>query len=206
MMVTSLHTWLRIWHELGAAAGDEALHRQLLACWSEPHRHYHTPQHLRECLVHLEGARQQAQRPAEIELALWFHDAFYDVRRDDNEARSADWARDSVLQAGLPQDVAGRIHAMVMATEHEAVPEDADAQLLLDIDLAILGADVPRFEESDLQVRAEYAHLGEEEWRVGRKEVLASFLGRPRLYSTERFSCAYERQARDNLQRAMDRL
>jgi len=206
MMVTSLHAWLRTWQELGASAADEALHRQLLDCWNEPHRHYHTPQHLGECLQHLQDARGDAQRPAEIELALWFHDAYYDVRRDDNEARSADWARAAVLQAGLPADVAGRIHAMVMATEHEAVPEDADAQLLVDIDLAILGADVPRFEESDLQVRAEYAHLGPEEWRTGRREVLASFLGRPRLYSTERFYAAYERQARENLQRAMDRL
>lgn len=206
MMVTSLHAWLRTWHELGAAAADAALHRQLLACWSEPHRHYHTPQHLRECLAHLEGARALALRPAEIELALWFHDAFYDVQRDDNEARSADWARDSVLRAGLPHDVADRIHVMVMATEHEAVPEDADAQLLVDIDLAILGADVPRFEESDVQIRAEYAHLGPDEWRVGRKQVLASFLGRPRLYSTERFHSAYEAQARRNLQRALDKL
>ncbi len=206
MMVTSPNAWLRTWHELGAATADDALHRRLLECWSEPHRHYHTPQHLRECLEHLQGARALAQRPAEIELALWFHDAFYDVRRDDNEARSAEWARSAVLQAGLAGDVAGRIHAMVMATEHEAVPEDADARLLVDIDLAILGAEVPRFEESDLQVRAEYGHLGEDEWRVGRKEVLASFLGRPRLYSTDRFYSAYERQARENLQRAMDRL
>lgn len=205
-MITSPQAWARIWQELGAAAADPALHRKLLDCWSEPHRHYHTPQHLRECLQLLEDARQDAQRPAEIELALWFHDAFYDVHRDDNEARSADWARASMLQAGLPADAADRVHAMVMATEHEAVPEDADARLLVDIDLAILGADVPRFEESDLQVRAEYAHLGPEEWRKGRKEVLASFLGRPRLYSTPRFFSAYERQARENLQRAMDRL
>ncbi len=205
-MVTSLHAWQRTWHELGAPAADEALHRRLLVCWSEPHRHYHTPQHLRECLQHLHDARALAQRPAEIELALWFHDAYYDVRRDDNEARSADWAREAVLQAGLPAEVAGRIHAMVMATEHEAVPSDADAQLLVDIDLAILGADVPRFEESDVQVRAEYAHLGPEEWRTGRREVLASFLGRPRLYSTPRFYEAYEAQARQNLQRALNRL
>lgn len=205
-MMLSQGAWLRMWQELGAAAADEALYRRLVECWNEPHRHYHTSQHLGECLAHLQGARPLAQRPAEIELALWFHDAFYDVHRDDNEARSAQWARECVLKAGLAADVGDRVHAMVMATEHEALPEDPDAQLLVDIDLAILGAEVARFEESDVQVRAEYDYLSDEAYREPRKAVLASFLARPRLYSTERFFTAYEAQARQNLQRALSRL
>lgn len=202
----SMEGWRRSWHELGQPAADESLYRRLLDCWSEGHRHYHTLQHLRECLDLFEKVRATAQRPGEIELALWFHDAFYDPKRDDNEERSAQWARDSVLQAGLPAPTAQRLHALVMATRHEAVPEDADAQLLVDVDLAILGSDPRRFDESDDQIRLEYAHVPEDEFRAGRRRVLGDFLARPRLYSTDGFHSRYERQARENLSRALARL
>jgi len=205
-MSRGLAGWRRSWRELGQPAADEDLFRRLVACWSEPHRHYHTLQHLYECLDLFDGVRATAQRPGEIELALWFHDAFYDPRREDNEERSAEWARDSVLEAGLPAPVAARLHALVMATRHEAVPQDADAQLLVDVDLAILGSEPARFDESDEQIRLEYAHVPEDEFRAGRRRVLGEFLARPRLYSTPYFQSRFERQARENLARALARL
>jgi predicted metal-dependent HD superfamily phosphohydrolase len=205
-MSTSLASWLQTWQELGAPVTHEALYNRLIACWNEKHRHYHTLKHLGECLVQFAAVRGDAQRPAEVELALWFHDAFYDPRRDDNELLSANWARSSVLQAGLPPDVADRVHALVMATRHDAVPGDADAQLLVDVDLSILGAASERFDEFDEQIRAEYAHVPDEAFRQGRAHILSGFLARPRLYSTAYFHSVLERQARDNLQRALARL
>lgn len=198
--------WRRSWRELGQPVADEALHRRLVACWSEPHRHYHTLQHLLECLALFEQVRATAQRPAEIELALWFHDAFYDPKRDDNEERSAQWAHACVLDAGLAPAIADRLQALVMATRHQAVPQDADAQLLVDVDLAILGSEPARFDESDEQIRREYAHVPEDEFRAGRRRVLGEFLARPRLYSTPWFASGFERQARENLARALAKL
>jgi predicted metal-dependent HD superfamily phosphohydrolase len=202
----TLASWQRAWHELGAAAPDTALFNTLIARYSEKHRHYHTLQHLRECLEQFDAVRGMAQRPAEIELALWFHDAVYDPQRQDNEALSADWARDAVLQAGLPDDVAPRIHALIMDTLHLQAPTEPDARLLVDVDLSILGADPARFDESDAQIRAEFAHVPDAEFRQGRRRVLNGFLSRPRLYSTERFYQACEQQARANLQRSLARL
>ena len=60
--------------------------------------------------------------------------------------------------------------------------------------------------ESDAQIRAEYAHVPDEEFRQGRQRVLSGFLARPRLYNTEYFHSMFEAQARKNLQRAMARL
>lgn len=205
-MSVALADWSRTWNELGVPRADAGLHQRLIAAWSEPHRRYHTLQHLRECLGLFEEAHDLAQRPGEVALALWFHDAIYDPRRQDNEERSAEWAHDSILAAGLDDETAKRLHSLVMATRHEEVPLDADAQLLVDIDLSSLGATAARFDESDLQIRDEYAHVPDEAYRQGRRLVLGEFLARPRLYTTPYFYEAFESRARDNLRRALARL
>jgi predicted metal-dependent HD superfamily phosphohydrolase len=202
-----LQSWRRLWGELGATTINGGLLNQLLAAYSEPHRRYHTLQHLREGLAHFEAAAMLARRPAEVELALWFHDAVYDPARTDNEARSAQWARDSVLAAGCAADVAERVAALVLATAHHAQPgDDPDTQLLLDIDLAILGTAPARFDAYEQEVRAEYAHVDDAAFRAGRAALVETFLRRPRLYATAAFHDALEARARGNLQRSLERL
>lgn len=196
-------SWLDAWRQLGVDAPDEALLAELVARYSEPHRAYHTLQHLDECLEALARERSHAGRPAEIALALWFHDAIYDVRRHDNEARSADWARQALLAAGVADDAARRVHALVMATRHDAQPEGADAQLLVDIDLSILGAPAARFAEYERQIRIEYAHVPSEVFEPRRREILGRFLARDPIYLTESIRTTLEAQARLNLQQAI---
>lgn len=195
----------RAWTQLAGAA-SEPLRRQLLAAWSEPQRHYHTLQHLGECLAHFDAAQALAPHPGEVCLALWFHDAVYAPTRHDNEQRSADWARESVLQAGGATAAADRVHALVMATRHDAAPSDADAQLLVDIDLAILGAPRERFDEYEQQVGLEYAHVPAADRRVGRSRVLRGFLERPAIYSTPFFRARLEAAARENLAYSLAKL
>ena len=197
-------SWRRLWTELGAQSIDGGLFNQLVAAYSERHRHYHTLQHLRECLAHCEAAASLALHPAEVELALWFHDAVYDPHRDDNEECSAEWAWRSILAAGCAEAVAQRVQASVLATKsHAAGGRDADVQLVLDIDLAILGAAPARFADYGRQVRAEYAHVPEADWRAGRTRILAGFLARPRIYATVAFHDALEHRARENIAQAM---
>ncbi len=194
-------SWQRAWAALGLTAPDGLMQR-LLDAWAEPQRHYHTQQHLRECLALLEPALGLAQHPGEVELALWFHDAVYDPQGKDNEARSADWAAEALAQAGAGSAVQQRVRALIMATCHDAEPTDPDARLLVDIDLAILGAEPARFAEYDAQVRAEYRWVPSWLYRRKRKEVLAGFLARPAIYGTERFRERFEGQARENLRSA----
>ncbi|WP_411833429.1 N-methyl-D-aspartate receptor NMDAR2C subunit [Pseudoxanthomonas mexicana] len=197
------HSWQRAWPGLGAAGDGEALRRELLARHAEPQRHYHTLQHLEECLGHFEAARALAQRPHEVEMALWFHDAIYDVRAGDNERRSADWARQALTAAGVAADSVDRIDDLIMATRHDAAPADADARLLVDIDLSILGAPRPRFDEYERQIRQEYAFVPRWLFRRKRRAILRGFLERPVLYSTPHFREALESRARENLRVAI---
>ena len=204
--MTTLARWTTVWRELGAATVDELLFHQLVATYSEPHRKYHTMQHLAECFTHLDEVRSEAERVAEVELALWFHDAIYDTLRKDNEQRSAEWARESALTAGLSGEQANRIHALVLDTRHDAVPAGRDAAVLVDVDLSILGTDAERFAEYERQIREEYSWVPGPLYCKARRQILRGFLARERIYSTEYFRAHYETQARENIARSLDRL
>jgi predicted metal-dependent HD superfamily phosphohydrolase len=170
MNLTSVERWRWVWREVGVRDADEELYHRLVACYSEPHRKYHTIQHLNECFAHLETVSSLAEHPAEVELALWYHDAIYNTHENDNEKRSAEWARDSALAAGIKIDQAGRIYDLVMATMHNAIPAGRDAEVLVDIDLGILGAEPVRFDEYELQVREEYSWVPEFMYAAGRRK------------------------------------
>ena len=195
--------WRGAWQALGAQP-DTLLLEALVAAYREPHHHYHTLQHLEECFEHFDLIRAGADEPAEIELALWFHDAIYDTRRHDNEERSARWARESILP--VSREAAERVHVLVMATKHSAVPESIDAQILVDVDLCILGAAPQRFDEYEEQVRAEYSWVPYALYRRERRRMLSGFAARPTLFSTPVFAERFEGQARKNLERALARL
>lgn len=205
-MTIALDAWRGIWRELHAQVVNGGLMNQLVAAYSERHRRYHTLQHLRECLAHADAVRTLARRPAELELALWFHDAVYDPRRTDNEERSARWAHASVLAAGCDAAIADRVSALVLATAGHQASDDVDTQLLLDIDLSILGASYSRFDEYERQVRMEYAHVDDAAFRAGRLKFVNGMLARASIYGTQVYREALEPRARENLQRSVQAL
>jgi predicted metal-dependent HD superfamily phosphohydrolase len=198
-----LANWTEAWRELGIEAPDTALCLELQRRYGEPQRHYHTMQHLGECLAWFEREKALAERPGEVALALWFHDAIYDVHAHDNEARSADWSREAMRAAGANEEAAERIHALVMATRHDAVPEGRDAELLIDIDLSILGAEPARFAEYERQVHAEYAFVPDAVRLPRRRAILQRFLDRQAIYATPRMHALLEARARTNLQHSI---
>ena len=199
-------SWQRAWQGAGCTMPGDVLAAELLARYREPQRRYHTLQHLSECLGHLEAVLDQVPDPAAIELALWFHDAVYELAGPgaaSNELRSAQWAVQALLAGGAPPALARQVHDLIMATRHDALPATPDQCWLVDIDLSILGAVPARFDEYERQVRDEYAFVPEELFRRKRAEVLAGFVARPRIYSTPFFHDRLEAPARANLGRSI---
>ena len=208
-MRTLRERWASTWQHLAPALPPPAL---LAALWAdletryrEPQRHYHTLQHLEECFAALDAVRPHIADAAAVELALWFHDAIYDVHRRDNEARSADLAAASLRDAGLPDVLIGKVTALILATR-DHTGTDADAAALLDADLAILGAAPARFDAYERQIRAEYAHVPDDVFVPARLRILESFLHRPHLFATPGFRARFGPQARINLKTALGRL
>ncbi|MDH3210474.1 MAG: N-methyl-D-aspartate receptor NMDAR2C subunit [Burkholderiaceae bacterium] len=203
--VALAQTWDQAWRALGRSAPAN-LCEQLLQAWSEPHRHYHDLRHLGECLALWERWKDEAERPAEVAIALWFHDAIYDPKSDDNEINSAAWAARSLAAANLSSEVAQRVYDLVMATRHDAAVQGRDAQLLVDIDLSILGSPAERFEEYDHDVSSEYAKASGFLYCSKRAQVLQGLNDRPQLYHCAPALALLEAQARVNLDAALTRL
>ena len=199
------HSWLRAWRGIGARDDGDDLYRALLARYGEPHRKYHTLQHLQECLGHFEAAQGVLPAGAEVEAALWFHDAIYDVKHSGNEERSAEIAVGAMRQAGLAPERGERVRALILATRHDALPSTPDAALLVDIDLGILAADEARFDEYERQVREEYRFVPGFLFRRTRRRILEGFLARERIYTSGCFD-ADEPSARANLRRSIAQL
>lgn len=184
----------------------ESLKTELSAVYRGPDRHYHGLGHIAVLLALLDEHRTEIADPEAVEAAIWFHDAIYDSRRNDNEARSAILAAQKL--SGVDPQRLSRIVAMIEATATHALPDLSgqarqDAALFLDMDLAILGSEPALFDAYEVAVRREYEWVGEPAWRSGRAAVLRRFLERPAIFHTEAFRQLYEHQARANIARSL---
>jgi predicted metal-dependent HD superfamily phosphohydrolase len=192
----------RVCRELGVAA-DRATYARLVAAYDARGRHYHTLDHLAACLAELDPVRPLAERPAEVEIALWFHDAVYRTRARDNEAKSAAWAVEFLGGAGCNAAALARIERHIMATRHSEVVASGDTALVLDVDLSILGQPPEVYRKFEADVRREYWWVPAPIFRRERVRILRSFLERPHVYNLDAFRDRYEAQARRNVAAAL---
>ena len=190
------------WHKLMSAfniADNDKVYHDLIKAYSEKHRSYHTLEHISACLSHLDSAVEPEKNAPELELALWFHDAIYKPFSKTNEEDSAELAKAFLSKNNVPQDCVERIYTLIMYTKDHAVPDNLDAQLMLDIDLSILGTTRDIYQQFEKDIRKEYKRVPFFIFKKKRKAILESFLNRPRLFQTQYFFDLFEAQAKDNL-------
>ena len=198
--------WAAMWRALGATMPPPDAYERLMQHWREPHRRYHTVEHLQECLDAFDDAAELAVKPGEVELAIWYHDAVYEIGVDCNELKSAYLAERAMTAAGCDREAIGRVRSLILATRHHGQPETTDEALLIDIDLSILGGATARFDRFDADIREEYHAIPWSKYVTGRRQVLRGFLERPRLYFTGHFHDRLAAPAHTNLSRALKRL
>jgi predicted metal-dependent HD superfamily phosphohydrolase len=164
----------------------EAAYNDVVARYGEPHRRYHTLEHIDEVLARVNGT--------EVELAAWYHDIIYDTTASDSEARSSAYAGEVLARLGAPDDVIAEVQRLILLTAGHAAADDDDVNgsMLIRADLSILSSEPSRYDRYARDVRAEYVQFDDESWRAGRTAALQSLL-----------AIALDERARSNIAREL---
>jgi predicted metal-dependent HD superfamily phosphohydrolase len=194
------------WHRLTRPeARRDDLFEGLLARHREPHRRYHTATHVMWVVRHVRHllAASSADVVESVDadavlLAALFHDVVYDPTRTDNEAVSAALAVRAAEALGWGLEQQATVERLVLATAGHA-PTAPDEAVLVDADLAILGAEPKDYAAYVQGVRVEYRHVPDDQWRTGRAAVLQRFLEATPLFHTEVMHRERESRAKANL-------
>ncbi|MEE3851759.1 hypothetical protein VZC37_15560 [Gordonia sp. LSe1-13] len=176
------------------------LREELLSRWSEPHRKYHTVEHLKYVLTSIDILRDAGLEfdVAAVRLAAWFHDAIYDIPGPDNERHSAALAAEKLIDPRVSDEVARLVE---ITARHLVADGDINAAVLCDADLSILGASAAEYDRYRRQVRDEYSTIPDAYFRPGRRDVLKGFLAQPSIFYTEIGVKRWEDRARSNIAR-----
>ncbi len=187
--------------------------QSLAGVYAKPSRRYHTLQHIAEGLADLQQVREIIENPLALTLAWIYHDGVYNTLRHDNEEQSAVLLERDCAVLHFPDSFIKYAKDLVLLTEHFRSPPlslSIDQQIMLDTDLAILGSSPTRFRQYCDDIQREYhwvvEQFGVELYCQRRIKVLESFVERSSLYHTPFFQEKYQLQAKENLQREIERL
>lgn len=153
---------------------QEPMGEALLRRYREPHRRYHTLDHLEHVLQTIDELADDHDLFL-VRLAAWFHDAIYDIpfRELTNEDASARLSLRELSRAGLEQEDLTQVARLVRLTAtHVPGSRDPEGELLCDADLAILAAPPEQYAAYVASIRAEYAAVPEAEFVAARLAVL----------------------------------
>ncbi|WP_298953912.1 hypothetical protein [uncultured Nonlabens sp.] len=138
-------------------------------------------------------------------LSIFYHDVIYKSTQKNNEYQSA-----LILEKHLAKTDFKHIELcknQINATKnHSTSLIDSDTNLLIDIDLAILGHKKDVYQLYTENVRKEYKIYPKFIYNPARKKAMQHFLEQDRIFKTEEFYNLYESIARDNITREINNL
>jgi len=153
---------------------QERMAADLLSRYAEPHRRYHTGQHLARVLRAVDELADDHDLFL-VRLAAWFHDAVYAIPAGQlpNEEASARLALRELSRAGLEQEDLTQVARLVRLTAtHTPGSRDPEGELLCDADLEILAASPGEYAAYTAAIREEYAAVPEAAFVAGRLEIM----------------------------------
>jgi len=176
--------------------------------YSQSDRHYHGLTHLKALFITSSTLQLKWEQEDIVHFAIWFHDVIYDATRTDNEQKSTELALDYLQKkTSLSTTQLQTIEFLILATvSHSLLIDTLDCRQFLDLDLSILGASWPSYQQYAAQIRQEYQHVPSQLYQQGRSQVLEKFLERETIFYSKIFQERYEKQARENMQREIQLL
>jgi predicted metal-dependent HD superfamily phosphohydrolase len=201
-MHTLQHHWLQLTNATPIAAN---IFEQIIVHYQEPQRHYHNLTHIAKLLDLWELHHSALQDAESIAYAIFFHDIIYNPTQNDNEEQSAVLAQQFMRELHCsPSQIATVTDDILATKKHPTNSTPTDLQWFLEFDLSILGAELAVYQEYAQQIRQEYQHVPEWQYKIGRRKVLQYFLAQPQL-----FYClpkTYNQNAKINLSWELEKL
>ncbi len=182
----------------------EEVWQEIERAYTKSNRHYHNLSHLEFMINKAVRYKHKIKDFDSILFSIFYHDIFHNIKRQDNEKKSAEIATDRLNKLGVPSDKILVCKDQIMATKEHKRNASQDTNFLLDFDLAILGDSPEIYKAYIMKIRKEYAMYPDFLYKMGRKKVIQHFLNMPSIFKTEEFLNNYEQQATENLKAELD--
>ena len=201
-------TWLE--YLIGSTSLSRSARRELLAKYSERQRYYHNAYHIAfmwyaHCTLikQFDISRRYAYAcPTGIADAIACHDVIYDMTASHgtNEADSAFWW---LQHTSTPSNTWVDIAILATADHFGYTRGDLWVDWFLGLDLLALAAPYDIFRQTSFAIRAENAHMSNEDWNIRQRVFRQKAIRTPHIFKNEQLRKEFEAPARDNLRRAL---
>jgi predicted metal-dependent HD superfamily phosphohydrolase len=171
---------------------------EVIGAYSQPHRYYHTLQHLYFVLTKIADLQILVKNLSVVKMAAFFHDFVYDTHANNNEEKSVEYTEKILQNLSIPNSIINETKHLILSTKHHQA-NDIDAQVFLDADLAILATTPIEYQAYTQAIRQEYHWVNENEYIISRRQVLENFLQRQYIYFTPLMIESSEKLARWNI-------
>lgn len=175
-----------------------------LACWTEIHknysarsRYYHNLQHITSMIEELYKLESEIEDLDTLLFSIYYHDIIYKSTKSDNEYQSALLFEKRIAKTSFLH--LEKCKTQIEATKEHKLSNDSDTNLLIDLDLSVLGKSPEEYIKYSENIRKEYNIYPDFMYKKGRKKVLEHFLNKDSIFKTEYFINRYEQQAINNL-------
>ena len=147
--------------------------KTLLTMWNEPHRHYHTLDHLNDLIGQIKSNKLKFTEKEYDKLLLTalFHDCIYDPMRNDNEERSAEFFKN----CSVDNEDTKEIYKMILDTKSH----DSDTKISIifnNFDMNIVDRDFDKLLEWERGIYQEFKKYGKTVYKKHRLIFLESLL------------------------------
>lgn len=144
--------------------------KNLPKLWQEPHRHFHTEEHLSNLIEDIEHLYQHQKLSEEdrkvLLLTAFYHDVIYDPTRSDNEENSAEF----FLKEAIAHPRTEQIKSMILDTKGHVASGELSS-IFCELDLKIVReSNFSRLLRWEKQIFREYQYL---DYPVYKKNRLA---------------------------------
>jgi pantetheine-phosphate adenylyltransferase len=149
---------------------------EILQRWREPHRAYHTCDHLDDLLQQIRAISKNHITDKYREMLLLtaiFHDIVYDPRRKDNEERSA-----QLLLQNAPENPEIQYIVSIIRDTKTHVPRSPLSHIFCELDMSIVRKPLPDLLQWESGIRHEYNHVPKFLYIIGRVRFLRQMIKR----------------------------